>query len=240
VDGIRLVVGLGNPGSRYERTRHNAGFLVVERILAAGGGRWSRIGRDRLARDEAVVRIGPRDLLLVRPLAFMNHSGEPVKEVLLAHGLESAVMLVVVDDVALPPGRLRLRLGGGSGGHNGLRSIREFAGPGDHPRLRIGIGAPPGEIDLVDFVLEPLAGNAWNDLEMAVAAAVEAVEMICLRGLTAAMDVFNRDRTPRVGSRPREPGGTEVQRPLGPDELSTRDPTVSRDLPTEVRNWENT
>jgi PTH1 family peptidyl-tRNA hydrolase len=208
VDGVRLIVGLGNPGSRYERTRHNAGFLVVERILAAGGGRWSRAGEGGVAREEAAIRLGSRELLLARPLMYMNRSGEPVWDLLQVHGLAPASMLVVVDDAALPPGRLRLRVGGGSGGHNGLRSIQDVTGTNDYPRLRIGIGTPAPGIDLADFVLEQLSGEAWTGLMAVVAAAAEAVEVTVLRGLTAAMDVFNRDPAPgaEAGAGPADRG----------------------------------
>lgn len=105
-------------------------------------------------------------------------------------------MLVVVDDVALPAGRLRLRAGGGAGGHNGLRSIRDATGTGDFPRLRIGVGSPAEGVDLADFVLEPLAGDAWAELESVVTAAAEVVEVTISRGLVAAMDAFNRDPAP--------------------------------------------
>lgn len=215
MDVIRLIVGLGNPGSRYERTRHNAGFLVVERILRAGRGRWSPAGKGDSVWEEAVIRLGTRELLLARPLMYMNRSGEPVSDLLLAHDLDPASMLVVVDDAALPPGRLRLRIGGGPGGHNGLRSIRDATGTGDFPRLRIGVGSPAAGIDLADFVLEPLSGEAWADFEAVVASATEAVEATISRGLVAAMDAFNRDPVPQAG--PRAGEADRADRPLPAD-----------------------
>lgn len=199
MDGIRLVVGLGNPGSRYERTRHNAGFLVAERILDRGRGRWSPVGTGDAVWEEAAIRIGANEFLLARPLLYMNRSGEPVSDLLRVHGVSPSSMLVVVDDAALPPGRLRLRAGGGPGGHNGLRSIRDATGTGDFPRLRIGVGSPAAGIDLADFVLEPLSGAAWDDMEAVVAAAAEVVEVTISRGLAAAMDAFNRDPAPPAG-----------------------------------------
>jgi peptidyl-tRNA hydrolase, PTH1 family len=191
VRGIRVIVGLGNPGARYERTRHNAGFLVMEKILAAGGGAWSRAGKGDSLRDEAQIRLGDRELLLARPLAFMNRSGVAVAELLAVHRIDPDEMLVVVDDVALPSGRLRLRAGGGAGGHNGLRSIRDQLGTGEHPRLRLGIGAPAPEVELAEYVLEPLAGAQWSELESVAAAAGRVVEVACIRGIVAAMDQFN-------------------------------------------------
>lgn len=216
MDGIRLVVGLGNPGPRYERTRHNAGFLVVERVLLAGCGRWSPAGKGDSVWEEAVIRLGTRELLLARPLMYMNRSGEPVSGLLRAHDLDPASMLVVVDDAALPPGRLRLRVGGGPGGHNGLRSIRDVMGTGDFPRLRIGVGSPAVEIDLADFVLEPLSGDAWADLEAVVAAAAEVVEVTVSRGVVAAMDAFNRDPAPQAGPRAGEAERTDRPLPADP------------------------
>jgi PTH1 family peptidyl-tRNA hydrolase len=199
VDDIRLVVGLGNPGSRYERTRHNAGFLVVARILDHGCSRWSPAGKGDAVWEEAAIRLGANEFLLARPLMYMNRSGEPVSDLLRVHGVSPSSMLVVVDDAALPPGRLRLRVGGGPGGHNGLRSIRDATGTGDFPRLRIGIGPPAAGVDLADFVLEPLSGVAWADMEAVVAAAAEVVEVTISRGLAAAMDAFNRDPAPPAG-----------------------------------------
>lgn len=187
-------MGLGNPGPRYERTRHNAGFLVVARILAASGGRWTRVGEGNSLREEAIIQLGSRELMLARPLSYMNRSGDPILELIQTHGLEPESMLVVVDDAALPPGRIRLRVSGGTGGHNGLRSIRDAIGSGNHPRLRVGIGSPAEGIDLADFVLEPLLGEAWAGLSAAVAIATEVVEVVCLQGLAAGMDAFNRDR----------------------------------------------
>jgi PTH1 family peptidyl-tRNA hydrolase len=201
VDGIRLIVGLGNPGSRYERTRHNAGFLVVERILTTGCGLWSRAGKGDALWEEAAIRFGANEVMLARPLMYMNRSGEPVSDLLRVHDVSPASMLVVVDDAVLPPGRLRLRVGGGAGGHNGLRSIRDATGTGDFPRLRIGVGSPAVGIDLADFVLEPLSGDAWVDLEAVVAAAADVVEVAVSRGLVAAMDAFNRDPAPQAGRR---------------------------------------
>jgi PTH1 family peptidyl-tRNA hydrolase len=215
VDGIRLIVGLGNPGSRYERTRHNAGFLVVGRFLTAACGTWNRASQGDAVWEEAVIHLGTRELLLARPLMYMNRSGDPVSNLLRVHDVSPASMLVVVDDAALPPGRLRLRGRGGTGGHNGLRSIRDATGTGDFPRLRIGVGFPAEGIDLADFVLEPLSGDAWADLQAVVAAAVEVVEVTISLGLVAAMDAFNRDPAPQAGlraeSRQAVSGGHELK-----------------------------
>ncbi len=206
MDGIRLIVGLGNPGSRYERTRHNAGFLVVERILTGRCRRWFPAGKGESIWEEATIRLGANEFLLARPLMYMNRSGNAVSDLLRVHDVSPASMLVVVDDVALPPGRFRLRVGGGHGGHNGLRSIRDATGTGDFPRLRVGVGSPAAGIDLADFVLESLSGEAWAYMEAVVAAAADVVEVAITRGLVAAMDAFNRDPAPQAGP---PAGGTD-------------------------------
>jgi PTH1 family peptidyl-tRNA hydrolase len=184
---VRIVLGLGNPGPRYARTRHNAGFLVVDRLRSEAGVRWS----DRDLRQEALVRIGGEEFVLARPLTFMNKSGAAAALLLAEHGVGPREMLVVSDDVALPEGKLRIRSGGGPGGHKGLLSIREEIGAEEFPRLRIGVGAPEG-VDLAEYVLDPLDGEEWERLETAVAEAAEAVRVICLSGLTKAMNRFHR------------------------------------------------
>lgn len=183
----RAIVGLGNPGSRYERTRHNAGFLVVERLRSEAGAVWET----RPDREECLVRLGGAERLLVRPLTFMNRSGLPVSAVLAETGFEPDDLLVVVDDTALPAGRLRFRRRGGPGGHNGLISICESLGSEEFIRLRVGVGPAPPEVDLAVFVLEPLDGEAWSQLEGGVDRAAEAVGCICREGLAAAMNRYN-------------------------------------------------
>lgn len=184
---IRLVVGLGNPGERYARTRHNAGFLVLERLLAVGDPPWRRC-HDR---EETTITRGEGDLLLVRPLAFMNRSGQPVAAVLAERGVSPAEMLVVVDDTSIPEGRVRIRESGGPGGHNGLRSIAELIGTEDFPRVRLGIGVAPPDVDLADYVLAALDAAEWEALRATVEVAVEAVRLACAEGVRAAMNRFN-------------------------------------------------
>ncbi len=183
----RLIVGLGNPGERYARTRHNAGFLVVERLLREAAGRW----RPSPDAEGAAVRLFGRELLLLRPLSYMNRSGPVVAAALEAARLAPAEMLVVVDDLYLPGGRVRLRERGGTGGHKGLSSIREHIGTEVFPRLRLGVGPAPAGVDLAEFVLEPLAGEAWDRLEETADRGAEAVRVVCREGLAAAMNRFN-------------------------------------------------
>ncbi len=196
---IRLVVGLGNPGERYARTRHNAGFLVLDQLRAEGDPSWRRC-HDR---EETSVTLGGGDLLLVRPITFMNRSGKAVATVLAERGLSPAEMLVVVDDTSLPEGRVRIRESGGPGGHNGLRSITELIGTEDFPRVRLGVGAAPPEVDLADYVLATLDAAEWEALRATVEVAVEAVRLACAEGVRAAMNRFNPAPRPAAPA----PGG---------------------------------
>lgn len=191
---VRLVLGLGNPGPRYARTRHNAGFLVLERLL--GPGRWA----DRPRWQEAVVSLGPptsarqagpSSVLLVRPTTFMNLSGLAAEALLGIHGLTPSEMLVLSDDVFLPFGRLRLRHAGGAGGHKGLLSIEESLGTSAFPRLRLGVGECEPGTDLAEFVLAPLEGDAWRRFEELAERGASAVELICREGLATAMNRIN-------------------------------------------------
>ncbi len=184
---VRAVLGLGNPGARYAQTRHNAGFLVADVLRAEAGGRWTI----REQREEAEIEMGGRRLVLVRPLAYMNRSGLAARSLRDEHGLSPEEILVVVDDVALPEGRLRIRLRGGPGGHNGLASIEECLQSDAYPRLRIGVGAPAAGIDMAGFVLEPLSGGGWEDFRRTLGRASEAVRVMVVEGTGPAMNRFN-------------------------------------------------
>lgn len=180
----RAIVGLGNPGSRYERTRHNAGFLVLDRWRPS---RYRRRGD----REEAVIEFDGRAVHLVRPLTFMNLSGLAVVALIADAALDPTDLLVISDDVALPSGRVRLRASGGSGGHRGLRSIEDALGTSEFARLRVGIGAAPPEQDLADYVLEPLEGPAWLEFEAGLRPAVAALDLILRDGVERSMNAIN-------------------------------------------------
>jgi PTH1 family peptidyl-tRNA hydrolase len=188
----KLVVGLGNPGAEYVGTRHNIGFAVLDRLAAKL--ECSFRSRSRFAALVAEAARGPVRLVLAKPQTFMNRSGESVGAILRWMKLAPGEMLVVVDDADLPLGQIRLRLAGGSGGHNGMRSILETLG-GDEgfPRLRIGIGrsGPVGR-DITGHVLGRFAAAEKGAVEKTVDLAVEAVLRCVDDGLTAAMNQFNR------------------------------------------------
>jgi PTH1 family peptidyl-tRNA hydrolase len=194
---VKLVVGLGNPGRRYEATRHSVGFRIVERFAARWGielgqrcygGRFGR-GAVRGAAGE------PLEVALLEPQTFMNRSGAAVAEALRGLGVEdpAADLLVVLDDVDLPFGRLRVRPAGGAGGHRGLEDVIEALGRSDFPRLRFGVGRPPALLDTAEWVLEPFSEEEQARLGPRIEAASEALGAALLEGVAAAMNRFNPD-----------------------------------------------
>lgn len=187
---IRLIAGLGNPGPEYAGTRHNIGFMAVDQLAAEKGSIW-----EKAAKAEALsAKIG--DVLLVKPMSFMNRSGYPLLAVAQFYKIEPAEMVVVLDDMALPLGRLRLRTGGGTGGHNGLDSVIVQFGTDEIPRLRIGIGAPPPQ-GSVDHVLSRFFEEERPGVKSAIDRTVEALKCAIDNGFVSAMNKFNSDSSPR-------------------------------------------
>ena len=195
MDGIQLVVGLGNPGREYAGTRHNVGYRVVEKLADGAEARWQRAAK--FDAETAEARLAGRKIVLAKPATFMNLSGRACVALLHWHKVAPEQMLVVTDDADLDVGRLRLRLKGSSGGHNGLKSIVELAGTEQFPRLRVGIGRPmrrsEGAPDntLVDFVLSRFPKGELAMVDEAVARAVDAVACAIESGMDAAMNKFN-------------------------------------------------
>lgn len=184
-----LVVGLGNPGAEYEGTRHNVGAEVVDLLVARHGAKL-RKGRERAMVDEVVV--GGRRLALAIPMTYMNLSGEAVAPLVRRHGIDDPHHLVVVhDELDLPVGRLKLKVGGGLAGNNGLKSIKAHLHTDDFVRVRIGIGKPPGRAEGADHVLKRPGKRDRSELDIVVAEAADAVEMILSEGIDAAMHRFN-------------------------------------------------
>lgn len=188
---MRIVVGLGNPGDRYRRTRHNVGFMVVDVLAAAGR---AGAGREEHGASVAEAEVAGQPALLVKPLSFMNRSGVPVAGLLAAHGAEPRDLVVILDDVALDLGVLRLRERGTHGGHNGLRSIIDTLGTDDFPRVRVGIrkGDPPD--DLAEYVLSSFPADDVLVVQEMVGQAADAVECIFREGVVTAMSRFNGPR----------------------------------------------
>ncbi len=192
-DAVELVIGLGNPGQRYAGTRHNVGFEVVDELRRRrGAGEWKR----RLD-DETAVVVERRAVVLARPLRFMNRSGSVAAALLSELGLEPSTLLVVVDDVDLPLGTLRMRPGGGPGTHNGLRDICDRIGCG-FPRLRVGVRGEGTVGDLAEYVLAPFEADEAERARLMVLRACDAVELAIRDGIERAMNRFNRAPEPET------------------------------------------
>lgn len=185
-----LVVGLGNPGPAYARTRHNVGFFVADLLAARMGGQFS--GHKRSNADVVEGRLENRRTVLAKPRSFMNEAGGPVSAAAKFFSVDARDLLVVHDDLDLELGVVKLKRGGGEGGHNGLRSISKAMGTKDYLRVRVGIGRPPGRMDPADYVLKPFSGSERTAVELAVEDAADAVELLLTRSLTDAQQVAHR------------------------------------------------
>lgn len=184
--GTAVVVGLGNPGPGYERTRHNVGFLVADELARRAGDRFSV--HKRSGADVAETRTAGRKVVLAKPRSYMNASGGPVAGVLAFFSVTPVDLLVVHDDLDLELGQVRLKRGGGEGGHNGLRSISTSLSSKDYLRVRVGIGRPPGRMDPADYVLRPFAKAELVEVEIVVGEAADAVELLLTRSLVDAQN----------------------------------------------------
>ena len=184
-----LVVGLGNPGDKYENTRHNAGFLVADELGERGRFPIQRLKFKALT---AAAAIGGQGVLVMKPVTYMNLSGEAVRPAADFYKIPPERILVVSDDTALPAGRLRIRKGGSAGGHNGLKSIIQHLGSDQFPRLRVGVGEKPHpDYDMADWVLGKFTGEDKKKMDQAVERAAEAIECILKDGLDRGMSRFN-------------------------------------------------
>ena len=190
------MVGLGNPGSRYAGTRHNIGQVVLDHIA---GGRAFRAGKHQAVVCETRLGAGVGGVsgpavVLAKPTTFMNVSGGPVAGLARYFGVTLARLVVVHDELDIDFGRLRLKRGGGEGGHNGLRSVSQSLGSRDYVRVRCGIGRPPGRQDPADFVLTGFAARERSEVELMVVDAADAVEGVVVEGLEAAQLRFHSRR----------------------------------------------
>jgi PTH1 family peptidyl-tRNA hydrolase len=190
---VTIVVGLGNPGRRYQGTRHNIGFAVADEVARR---QQAEFEHGRSSALTARRGRGPESLLIVKPLTMMNLSGESVGGLAGFYKVEPAAILVVADDVNLPLGRLRLRARGTAGGHNGFRSIIERLGTGEFPRLRVGVGRGDPRRDLADHVLARFDDDEREEVERAIARAADAVDTFLAEGIEAAMNRYNRAEEP--------------------------------------------
>jgi PTH1 family peptidyl-tRNA hydrolase len=187
-DELSLVVGLGNPGPQYAGNRHNVGFLVLDELAARMGGKFKahKSGADLLE-----GRLAGGRAVLAKPRSFMNVSGGPVAGAARFYKLEPAAVVVVHDELDLPFGTVRLKLGGGENGHNGLRSISKSLGTRDYYRVRFGVGRPPGRMDPADYVLRDFAAAERKELAFELDRCADAVEALLAHGLETAQNSFH-------------------------------------------------
>ncbi|MGY1733759.1 aminoacyl-tRNA hydrolase [Geodermatophilus sp. SYSU D01045] len=184
-------MGLGNPGPSYSGNRHNVGAMVLDELAARAG---VRLTAGKGARARALAgegRLAGRRVVLARPTTYMNESGGPVRGLLDYHKLPATDLVVVHDELDVPFAAVRLKRGGGEGGHNGLRSISRATGTRDYLRVRVGIGRPPGRQDPADFVLRDFSATERKELDLLVAEAADAAEELLTRGLEAAQNVVH-------------------------------------------------
>lgn len=198
-DGPWLVAGLGNPGPRYAGNRHNVGAMVVAEMAASAGVKLSAARQARAVSAETRVgtlpggRLGPR-VVLATPLDFMNLSGGPVSGLMKYHGIDVDHLVVLHDELDIDFGTVRLKKGGGEGGHNGLRSITQSLGTKDYHRIRLGIGRPPGRMDVADFVLRDFSSTERAELPFLLGDGTDAVERLLHHGLEAAQQFHHSPR----------------------------------------------
>lgn len=190
-----MLFALGNPGPRYAFTRHNYGWMALDRLA----GRWRL--RPRAAPsgpwEEAEGDVAGSAVLLVKPMTFMNRAGLAARGVLERRRLEAKALLAITDDLDLPFGSLRLRKQGGAAGHRGMQSLIDCLSTKEFARLRLGIGGIPSALDPADFVLEPFSEDEWEEARGVIERAADCLEWVVARGLEAAMNEFNRDSAPQ-------------------------------------------
>jgi PTH1 family peptidyl-tRNA hydrolase len=190
---VKLIVGLGNPGREYRDTRHNVGFMVADEIARRHGLEWA-MAPSQVPDAFVVKKYGAAPVLLAKPLTFMNRSGEAVAALSRYYDIEPAGLLVVVDDIDLPFGRMRARARGSAGTHNGLRSVVQHLGSG-FPRLRIGVGRGDARRDLADHVLSTFERDERDALDEVITRAADAAEMFAVDGIDKVMNVYNPEAT---------------------------------------------
>ncbi|QUH00120.1 aminoacyl-tRNA hydrolase [Saccharopolyspora erythraea] len=185
---IALIVGLGNPGPRYEGNRHNIGFLVADELAARVGGKFKA---HKSGAEIVEGRLGGVRAVLAKPRSFMNLSGGPVAGAAKFYKVQPESLIVIHDELDLPYGTVRLKRGGGENGHNGLRSISKSLGTKDYLRVRFGIDRPPGRMDPADYVLKDFSGAERKELAFFVDLCADAVESLAKEGLEAAQNRFH-------------------------------------------------
>jgi PTH1 family peptidyl-tRNA hydrolase len=197
-----VIAGLGNPGKDYARTRHNVGFHIVDRLAEKHGLKFTKMMNRAIV---ALGNIGSEKVILVKPQTFMNDSGASIGPILKFYKTDPTRLLVIYDELDLPLAQLRMRKFGGSGGHNGMKSVIARVGTENFPRLRVGIGRPPGRMDAMDHVLEPFTKSELEMMEDAYQRAVDGIERWLRDDIERVMNIVNvgekadKDENPRKG-----------------------------------------
>lgn len=186
---MKLIVGLGNPGPQYAKTRHNIGAMVADALVASAGERWKV--HKRSGAEVATARLAGQPVLIAKPRTFMNTSGRQIGPLANFYSIAPQDLIVCHDELDIDFGLVRLKRGGGEGGHNGLRSISQAIGSKDYLRVRLGIGRPPGRQDPADFVLKPFPSSARSDVELLIGNGCEAVELLVSGDLESAQNTVH-------------------------------------------------
>ena len=186
-----LIVGLGNPGPEYEKTRHNIGQMVLDELAKEVGGSFKKHSKASAVVVEGRLGFGGPKVILMKSLGYMNTSGGPVSALAKFYGIDPDHIIVVHDELDIPFDTIKLKIGGGEGGHNGLRDITKALGTKDYYRVRTGIGRPPGRMDTADFVLKPFSSTEAKDLPFLISNAADATMMLVKEGLLATQQRYH-------------------------------------------------
>ena len=190
-----LIVGLGNPGPEYSHNRHNVGQMVLDELASRVGGRF-KSHKSRAQVLEGRLGIGGPRIVLAKPQSYMNVSGGPVSALAQFYGIDPAHVVAVHDEIDIPFDTVKLKVGGGEGGHNGLRDISKALATKDYLRVRVGVGRPPGRMDTADFVLRDFSAPEKKELPFLIDSAADAVEVLVNDGLLAAQQKFHPAKAP--------------------------------------------
>jgi len=190
-----LIVGLGNPGPEYSHNRHNVGQMVLDELASRVGGRF-KSHKSRAQVLEGRLGIGGPQIVLAKPQSYMNVSGGPVSALAQFYGIDPSRVVAVHDEIDIPFDTVKLKVGGGEGGHNGLRDISKALATKDYLRVRVGVGRPPGRMDTADFVLRDFSAPEKKELPFLIDSAADAVEVLVKDGLLAAQQKFHPAKAP--------------------------------------------
>lgn len=197
---VKLIVGLGNPGNQYSKNRHNIGFLTIDELASRSGVTFRR----KYKSDYSKIAVDGREVFLQKPVTYMNSSGDAVRMLCRREKIKPAEVMVIYDDLDLKPGRIRIRFGGGSGGHNGIKSMTGRFGSPDYGRIRLGIGRPDSVSAVADYVLTDFAENEVELIQQVIGCAADAVLMLLNEGYGAAMNTYNGDVRDKCSQQPNQ------------------------------------